>query len=376
MLLTYKSFLGGTAGCVLANRLSSNGKHTVLVLEAGSSTQDDMIESQIPLLNSKLKGSDANWKLKSVEQTGVDNRIIDAPIGKILGGSSAINACLLHRCSPSDYDAWNTEGWTYNNLKHYFCKAESYHDNSVDVSKEIHGTEGPLNVTHINKESALGNGFRKACKNYGLQEYHDMTDMPCQIGITDLEAIIYDGRRSSAGSSYLPIDIQNNRSNLFIGLGCQVTRLIMDKDNSVSSVEYTRFGDDSEIYRVNVNMEAILSAGAILSPSLLLQSGIGPEAELEKLGIDVKVNLWGVGKNLQNHWRVPLVHETTKQEMSLHHDLFEREKETLDAAIVLKNGALTQLWPDAVAYMKIPVRKIPNSCIVLFCLILVYLFFI
>jgi choline dehydrogenase len=349
-------FLGGTAGCVLANRLSSNGQYTVLVLEAGISTQEDLIESQIPLLNSKLKNTDADWSLKSMKQTEADGRIIDLPVGKLLGGSSAINACLLHRCSPSDYDGWKTEGWAYDDLKSYFRKAENYHDDSVSVDNDVHGTQGPLNATHINRETVLGNNFKTACKNYGLEEYRDMTDMPCQIGVTDMEAIIYQGKRSSAGTSYLPPDIQINRSNLFIGLGCKVTRILMDNENSVSSIEYTNIQEDGKIHKVFVDTEVILSAGAILSPFLLLKSGIGPKDELKKLGMDVKVDLPGVGKNLQNHWRVPIVHETTAQEMSLHRDLFEKEKETLDLAINSKEGALTQLWTDAVAYLKIPVR--------------------
>ncbi|CAO3655379.1 unnamed protein product [Mucor hiemalis] len=349
---------GGTAGCVLAARLSASGEYSVLVLEGGTSTQDDILEAQIPLFNGKLKNTDADWKLESIVQTGASDRKIGVPLGKLLGGCSAFNACLLHRCSPSDYDAWEIEGWTYKDLKQYFCRAENYHDDDV-VDKSIHGTQGPLNVTHINKETVLGSSFRKACQNYGLKQYRDMADMPCQIGVTDMEATIYEGKRTSTGTSYLPVDVQNNRPNLFIGLGCKVTRLGLDEHNSVTHVEYT---SDNHVYQAIVKREAIVSAGAILSPLLLLQSGIGPKAELEGLNIDVKVDSPSVGKNLQNHWRVPLVHETTQRDMSLHHDIFEKEQETLDLIFQSKNSALSQLWPDVVAYMKIPVNYFFKGC--------------
>ncbi|KAI8090618.1 hypothetical protein BDF21DRAFT_333273 [Thamnidium elegans] len=319
----------------------------IIIGEAGTVTQHDMIDVQIPLLNSKLKNTDQDWQLKSVPQPNVD-RSIAVPLGKLLGGSSAFNACIYHRCSPSDYDAWNAEGWSYRDLQPYFRKAETFHDEQVDST--VHGTQGPLHATHINKSTQLGSCFKRACQNYGLKEYRDMTDMPCQIGVTGLDASIYQGRRSSAGSSYLSREFEAQQSNLFIGLGCKVTRLIM-QDNTVVAVEYT---NDGETYTVHTNREVILSAGAILSPFILLSSGIGPASDLKAVGEDVKVDLPGVGKNLQNHWRLPLVHETMRPDMSLHDGLFKRTKESLDQAINTRDGAFTELWPDAVAYMKVP----------------------
>ncbi|GAA5801248.1 hypothetical protein EDC94DRAFT_629444 [Helicostylum pulchrum] len=342
---------GGTAGCVLANRLSCGKEHTVLVLEAGTVTQQDLLEVQIPLLNSKLKNTEQDWQLKSVLQANVDDRSIAVPLGKLLGGSSAFNACIYHRCSPSDYDAWNAKGWSYQDLQPYFRKAETFHDNEKEeVDTSVHGTQGPLHATHINKSTQLGSCFKRACKNYGLKEYRDMTDLTCQIGVTGLDASIYQGHRSSAGSSYLSREFEAQQSNLFIGLGCKVTRLIM-QDNNVVGVEYT---NDGKVYTVNTKREVILSAGAILSPFILLSSGIGPGSELKEAGVDVKVDLPGVGKNLQNHWRVPLVHETVCSDMSLHDGLFKRAKESLDQAINTRDGTFTELWPDAVAYMKVP----------------------
>ncbi|CEP08499.1 hypothetical protein [Parasitella parasitica] len=344
---------GGTAGCVLANRLSSNGKHTVLVLEAGSNTHEEVLNVRIPLFNSKLKNTNADWKLKSTAQSCADGRYIGVPQGKILGGSSAINACLSHRCSPSDYDAWNMPGWKYEQLKRYFCKAETFQD-SVDIQTS-HGYSGPLNVMQQRDDSLLGQHFTKACEKYGVPQYHDMTDLPCQIGVTGIQSTVYEGERMSTGSAYLPPHIQHNRPNLFIALNCTVTNIIIDKDtNTVTHVEYSA-GSEGKQYRVSVSREAVLSAGAILSPLLLLSSGIGSKSQLDSLGKQTIIDLPGVGKNLQNHWRVPLVHETTHPEMSLHHRIFEKEKESLERITVSKEAsALSRAWPDAVAYMKVP----------------------
>ncbi|KAI8973204.1 GMC oxidoreductase-domain-containing protein [Mycotypha africana] len=326
------------------------------VLEAGITTQEELLEAQVPLLNSKMKNTHVDWKLQSVPQTNASNRSIGVPLGKLLGGSSAFNACLYHRCSPSDYDAWNEKEWTYKILQPYFRKAETFHDDKHPVPEEIYGTSGPFHVMQANYDTELGNSFRKACQKNGIPEYYDMTDMPCQIGVTGLQAAIYDGRRISAGSSYLPPELQQERANLFIGLGCKVHRIILNEAKVVTHVEYSAVdgeGRDS-LYRAAVSREVILTAGAILSPYLLLSSGIGPKSELTKANVETIVDLPGVGKNLQNHWRVPLVHETTKPEMSLHRDLFQREKETLAQALNEKTGTYTRLWPDAVAYMKIP----------------------
>lgn len=346
--------------------MSSNGKHTVLVLEAGSSTQEELLNVRIPLFNSKLKNTNIDWKFKSTAQPHADDRSIGVPQGKILGGSSAINACLSHRCSPSDFDAWNMPGWEYDQLKHYFCKAETFQDEYLLVSENLHGLSGPLNVMQQQDDtSILGKHFTKACQNYGIPQYHDMTDLPCQIGVTGIQSSVHQGERTSTGSAYLPPDIQQNRSNLSIALNCTVSRIIVDKEtNTVTHIEYFTTTDNNkdELYKVSVGKEAILSAGAILSPLLLLSSGIGPKSELEAVSIQTIVDLPGVGKNLQNHWRVPLVHETTKPEMSLHRSIFEKEKESLERITVLnEKSALSRAWPDAVAYMKVPVRSFRNN---------------
>ncbi|EPB81389.1 hypothetical protein HMPREF1544_11902 [Mucor circinelloides 1006PhL] len=346
---------GGTAGCVLANRLSSNGKHSVIVLESGANTQEELLNVRVPLFNSKLKNTNVDWQLKSVTQQHADGRSIGIPQGKMLGGSSAINACLSHRCSPSDYDAWNMPGWEYEQLKHYFCKAETFQDDTTTMAKDLHGQSGPLNVMQQSDDSLLAKHFTKACQNHGIPQYHDITDVPCQIGVTGIQSTVYRGERTSTGSAYLPPDIQQNRPNLSIALNCTVKRIVIDQStNAVTHVEYTS-NTDGELYRVSVSKEAILSAGAILSPLLLLSSGIGSRSELERLGIEVIADLPGVGKNLQNHWRVPLVHETTRPEMSLHQSIFEKERESLERITDANEpSALSRAWPDAVAYMKVP----------------------
>ncbi|KAI9485362.1 MAG: GMC oxidoreductase-domain-containing protein [Benjaminiella poitrasii] len=336
------------------SEINNNQYDFIIIGETGHKTQEELLEARIPLFNSKLKNTDVDWQMKSTKQPEANDRVIGVPSGKLLGGSSAFNACLLHRCSPSDYDAWNVPEWSYEHLKYYFRKAENFHDDDQPVSKEIHGTSGPLDVFQTAIKSPLGVHFKAACeKECGLAAFDDMTDLPCQIGVTGMQATIYKGERISTGTSYLPNEIRNNRSNLFIGLGCAVSRLILDDNKKVSQIEF-RYINEDNTYRVSVSREVILCAGAILTPSILLASGIGSTSELETLGIQTVVDLPGVGKNLQNHWRVPLVHETTRSEMSLHHDIFKKEKESLERAIHQKDGALTRLWPDAVAFMKVP----------------------
>ncbi|KAI8331622.1 hypothetical protein EDC96DRAFT_488988 [Choanephora cucurbitarum] len=344
---------GGTAGCVLANRLSSNGRYHVLVLEAGKSTPD-LLEVRIPLFNSKLKNSPADWQLKSAVQEHANQRQIGVPLGKLLGGSSAFNACIAHRCSPSDYDGWNVPEWSYGQLAQYFRKAETFHD-TVDISPALHGTSGPFHVSQMNRDNQpIGLHFKQACKKkLGLEEHYDMTDMPCQIGVTGLQASIYQGQRVSTGATYLPLEIQQEQDNLSIALGCQVNRLVLDEQHRVTHVEFRDIEQDT-VHQVQVGQEAILSAGAILSPVLLLQSGLGPKEELEEIGIESLVDLPGVGKNLQNHWRVPLVHETKTADMSLHQGIFQLQEASLERALKQRDGPLTELWPDAVAFMKIP----------------------
>ncbi|KAG0747409.1 hypothetical protein G6F57_000141 [Rhizopus arrhizus] len=338
----------GTAGCVLANRLSANSKYKVLVLEAGSSTPDDVLESRIPLLNSRLKNTDVDWKLQSTCQSNADDRVISIPLGKMLGGCSSFNACLHHRCSPSDYDAWNVKGWTYDELRPYFCKAESFHDASVD--ENIHGTAGPLHATQADL-GLLGKYFKEACKEIGLQEHYDVTDEPCQIGVTRVQASIYRGERSSTGACYLSKETLKHQPNLTIAMGCHVYQILFDNKRA-HSVEFKDRNEST--FTVNVGREVILSLGAIFSPYLLLKSGIGPKDELARHGIPTIMDLPGVGKNLQNHWRIPLVHETVEPEMSLHRDLFINRDVALKQALDQKNGAFTRIWPDAVAYLKIP----------------------
>ncbi|KAI9267396.1 hypothetical protein BY458DRAFT_512260 [Sporodiniella umbellata] len=338
---------GGTAGCVLANRLSFNGEYSILVLEAGTLTHREVLESRVPLLNSRLKNTEVDWKHQSARQPNANQRSISIPSGKMLGGCSSFNACLFHRCSPSDFDSWNVKGWHYNDLKSYFCKAESFHDEKANAN--IHGMKGPVHATQ-QQLGLLGNHFKHACKEMGIPEHYDLTDKPCQIGITTVQASIYEGERSSTSASYLPNEVIC-KSNLTLAMGCKVEKITFEQ-NVAQKVEFKDF--EGSIFTVNIGRELILCAGALLSPFLLLKSGVGPKDELSKHGIPMVVNLPGVGKNLQNHWRIPLVHETLDSSMSMHNSLFVDTEETLRQALDNKTGPFTRVWPDAVAYLKIP----------------------
>ncbi|KAF7721234.1 hypothetical protein EC973_005016 [Apophysomyces ossiformis] len=341
--------MGGTAGCVLANRLSREDNQ-VLVLEAGTQIAEDVWESRIPGLNSQLKDSTADWALKTTPQSNAHNRTLDIPLGKLLGGCSGINAMVWHQCSPDDYNDWHVPGWSYNDLEPYFRKAETMTDNQGDTA--IHGTEGPMKVTHQSiKADQLGEAFRQACMERGLPAYRDITGRPEQIGVSELQASIWDGRRFPSSKGYLSASDAMARPKLEIGLGCHVARIVFQDKRACKVV----FEQDQSTYEAYVREEIVLCAGAIHSPHLLMRSGIGPAEDLEAHQIPLVHDLPGVGKNLTNHWRVPLVHET-KPSYSLHRSLFSTEiaPYTYYDAWAHGKGALTRIWPDAVAYFRLP----------------------
>ncbi|KAG0175458.1 hypothetical protein DFQ29_007140 [Apophysomyces sp. BC1021] len=352
---TMSHTLCGTAGCVLANRLSCQNK--VLVLEAGSQVADSLWESRIPGLNGQLRYSEADWDLRSVPQVHAKDRTIEIPLGKVLGGSSAINAMVWHRCSPDDYNGWNVPGWTYEDLKPYFCMAEALIGADSNVDGAVHGTEGPMKVTHqdIGDDAGLGAKFRQACVDCGLTAYKDITDQEEQIGVTGMQASISQGRRSSTSACYLdPLVVA--RPELEVGLGCHVVRIEFQDKGAYKVV----FEQDQQAFEVFLDMEVLLCAGAIHSPHILMRSGVGPAAELAASAIPLVQDLPGVGRNLINHWRVPLVHETHPH-MSLHRALFSADLSpyTYYDAWADGKGALTRIWPDAVAYFGLP--DVPDS---------------
>ncbi len=293
----------GSAGCVLANRLTENGRYKVLLLEAGP--KDSSFWIPVPVGFYKLLTNKRyNWGFVTEPEEGSGNRAIATPRGKTLGGSSAINGVLYVRGQPLDYDTWSqlgNRGWSYESVLPYFRKSETY-TNGGDASR---GTEGPLSVTETQERHELLDAFVAAAESQGFPRNADYNDGD-QEGFGYYQLTARGGRRVSAAKAFLkPI---RNRANLTIETEAFATGLLFDGSRAVG-VAYTVNGARRE---ARAGREVILAAGAVQSPQLLELSGIGNPELLRRHGIDVRHALPGVGENYRDHYGTRLRWRVTK----------------------------------------------------------------
>ena len=296
---------GGSAGCVLAARLSEDPGVRVCLLEAGG--EGDSWGVRLPLgIVATVPMPFINWGFKSVPQPGLGGRRTYHPRGRVLGGSSAINAMIYTRGHPSDYDAWaaaGNPGWSYVDVLPYFRRAEGnarFHD-------QWHGHDGPLPVNDSYTDNPLQQVFVEAGKQAGFRFNTDFNGAE-QEGIGVYQVTQRDGERWSAARAYLAPTL--GRRNLQVLTGAHARRVLCEWRRAVG-VEFRR-GGRVETVR---SREVILAAGAFQSPQLLLLSGIGPGAELRAQGIEVVLDLPGVGRNLQDHLDYTLIHRTGSGEV-------------------------------------------------------------
>jgi choline dehydrogenase len=292
----------GSAGCVLASRLSENPSARVLLLEAGP--PDDADEIHIPAALNLLFQSTYDWDFRTAPQPRAAGRQVYWPRGRMLGGSSSMNAMIYIRGNRLDYDTWRDEygctGWGYADLMPYFRRAE---DNSRGASA-YHGAGGPLHVQDLRYKSALTKAFVAAAREAGLPGNDDFNGEK-QDGAGFYQVTQRDGRRWSAADAYLRPAM--SRPNLTVMTECLVTRIVVEGGRAIG-VRYLHHG--SEEFTV-AESEVILCAGAIGSPHLLMLSGVGPAAHLREHGIPVAVDSPGVGANLSDHpvvtaiWHTP-----------------------------------------------------------------------
>lgn len=281
----------GSAGCVLANRLTEDPSSRVLLLEAGGG--DDSPAIRTPALYGQLQDSPCDWGDRTTPQAQLHGRRIYMPQGRVLGGSSAINYLIYIRGNRADYDQWRqagNDGWGYEDVLPYFIKSEA----NQNFADRYHGTAGPLAVSSHPPGHPLVERYFAAAQEIGIP-YNPDFNGESQEGCGPLQATLRGGIRCSAAQAYLHPAM--TRPNLTVLTHAQVTRLRFQGDRAVG-VDYLRFGN---LERAEASGEIILSAGALRSPQLLLLSGIGPAAELQRLGIPVRLDLPGVGKNLQDH---------------------------------------------------------------------------
>ena len=287
----------GSAGCVLANRLSANkdtksSPSTVLLIEAGG--KDKKLEIHVPAGYGKLNYSDVDWGYYTEPQNNVNNRKMYQPRGKTLGGSSSTNAMAYIRGHKLDYDRWETmgaTGWNYAACLPYFKKSE----HNEQLQDEFHGTNGELNVTFAQQfKTPLADAFVEACAENNIPKIIDVNGAQ-QNGAGMFQYTIKNGERHSAAKAFLKPILQ--RKNLTIKTNALVQRILIENDIAVG-VEIVVNG---KLEQIKVRKEIILCGGAFGSPQILMLSGVGDGAELSKIGIAVKKELPGVGKNLHDH---------------------------------------------------------------------------
>jgi choline dehydrogenase len=293
----------GSAGCVLASRLTENPSARVLLLEAGP--PDDADEIRIPAALNLLFQSAYDWDYHTVPQERAAGRSIYLPRGRTLGGSSSINAMIYIRGSCHDYDTWRDEygcaGWGYYDLLPYFRRAEA---NSRGASA-YHGASGPLSVQDLKYKSALTRAFVAASQDCGLAANEDFNG-PVQDGSGFYQVTQRDGRRWSAADAYLRPAM--SRPNLTVLTDARVTGIVVEAGRA-AGVRYLLRGAEEE---ARAEGEVILAAGAIGSPQLLMLSGIGPADHLIEHGIRVHADSPGVGANLSDHPVVTTMWHTPK----------------------------------------------------------------
>jgi choline dehydrogenase len=298
---------GGTAGCALAARLSEDSNRTVCLLEAGGSGRSMFINVPATLVIVQRSAS-LNWRFQSVPQAQLNGRRISLPRGRGLGGSALINGMVYFRGNPRDYDAWaaaGATGWSYREILPYFRKSE-HNENFGDCV--YHGRGGPLNVRSVTRPNPLNFAFFDALASLGYSYREDLNGADSEgMGLRQLS--IRGGTRETTANAMLRPAL--GRSNLVVLTETRATRILLE-GRRAAAVE-ARSVDGTLI--VKARREIVLTAGALLSPQLLMLSGIGDGEHLAALGIPVRHDLPGVGRNLHDHLASP-VHMRTQNPVS------------------------------------------------------------
>ncbi len=293
---------GGSAGCVLANRLSDNSAAKVLLLEAGGPDRHPLIH--MPVGFAKMTTGPHTWGFNTAPQKHANNREIPYAQARVIGGGSSINAEVFTRGAPEDYDRWaneeGCEGWAFKDIQQYFLRSEG----NTKLAGDWHGTEGPLGVSDLPDPQPMTLAFVQSCQQRGIPYTPDFNGKS-QAGCGVYQTTTKNYRRCSASVGYLkPV---RKRKNLTIITGALVKRITFDGTRATG----VHYFDGKDQCLARAESEVIVTSGAIGTPKLMMLSGVGPAAHLQEHGIDVVHDLPGVGENLNDHFGIDIVAELT-----------------------------------------------------------------
>ncbi|MEV0201346.1 GMC family oxidoreductase N-terminal domain-containing protein [Nonomuraea sp. NPDC050691] len=323
----------GSAGCVLAGRLSADPEVSVALVEAGG--PDDKLEIRMPAAFNKLFKTAYDWNYTTAKQPEMSGRELYWPRGRVVGGSSSINAQMWVRGGRLDYDQWGVPGWSYDDVLPYFHRAEHRVGGNEGG---VYGTRGPLYVSELRSPNVTTAAFLKACEELGLARLPELNG-PADEGCSPTPVTQHRGRRWSAADAYLRPALK--RPNLTLVTDATVDRVVFDGPRA-TGIEH---GGGAQ---VRARREVILAAGAIGSPYLLMRSGVGAAAELRDAGVPVVRDLPEVGKNLQDHLSSGVI-VRCRQPVTLSK---AESVSNLLRYLVLRSGMLTTNVGEAVAFVR------------------------
>ena len=296
----------GAAGCVVTSRLSEDPSVSVCLLEAGGPDSSAFIHAPLGFAATAPLGIH-NWNYNTVPQAGLNGRCGYAPRGKVMGGSSSVNAMAYTRGNRLDYDRWaalGNPGWSYDEVLPLFKRSEN---SECFGANDYHGSGGPLNVAYLRQPSPLNNAFLEACAEQGVPRIEDYNGAS-QFGCSPSQVTQKNGERCSAAKAYITPHVA--RPNLSVITQAHTQRIVLQDKRAVGA-EFIKAGQTQQ---VRARREVILSGGAYGSPQLLMLSGIGPAAHLQHHGIHVVHDLPGVGQNLHDHITAVLIYRTQRKD--------------------------------------------------------------